>query len=264
MKDQTGREITNEGIPTRIVSVVPSQTELLFDLGLDKKIVGITKFCVHPEELVKSKVKVGGTKNLNLEKIRSLKPDLIIANKEENKQDQVEELMSEFPVWISDVKNLEDALEMIQSVGELTGMSNEARNLSKVISNRFSNLSRSIGTQISNPKPAAYFIWHKPIMTVGSDTFISSMMELAGFKNVFADRKRYPEITENELTEAAPQFILLSSEPFPFKQKHIEYYQNICPGAKILLVDGQMFSWYGSRLQYAPKYFEELIHSSAG
>jgi ABC-type Fe3+-hydroxamate transport system substrate-binding protein len=261
MKDQTGREVNFSEIPSRIVSVVPSQTELLFDLGLYDEIVGITKFCVHPQEMVKSKIKVGGTKNLNLEKIRSLKPDLIIANKEENRQSEIEDLMKDFPVWISDIKTLEDALHMIQSVGEITGKQAEAMNISKAISNKFSNFK----LQISKRKPltAAYLIWHKPMMTVGSDTFINSMMEHCGFKNVFRDRNRYPEITEGQLRNASPQIILLSSEPFPFRQKHVEHYQGICPDARILLVDGEMFSWYGSRLQYAPAYFEELIHSSA-
>jgi len=260
MKDQTGSEVNFSKIPSRIISVVPSQTELLFDLGLNEEIVGVTKFCVHPEELVKSKTKVGGTKNLNLEKIRSLKPDLILANKEENKRSEIEELMKNFPVWISDVKTLEDALSMIQSAGELTGKTEEAKVILKNISTRFTNLR----LQSSNLKPqrSVYLIWNNPMMTVGSDTFISHIMERCGFKNVFSNRKRYPEITELELKDASPQTILLSSEPFPFRQKHVEYFQNICANAKILLVDGQMFSWYGSRLQYAPKYFEELIRSS--
>jgi ABC-type Fe3+-hydroxamate transport system substrate-binding protein len=261
MKDQTAREVNFPKIPSRIISVVPSQTELLFDLGLNEEIVGITKFCVHPEELVKSKIKIGGTKNLNLEKIRSLKPDLILANKEENKRSEIEELMKDFPVWISDVKTLEDALNMIESVGEITGKQSEAKSISATISDGFNNLLRLT----SNVKriSAVYLIWNKPMMTVGNDTFISHMMERCGFKNVFGDRKRYPEITEGELSEASPQIILLSSEPFPFRQKHIEYFQNICPKAEILLADGQMFSWYGSRLQHAPAYFAELIRSSA-
>jgi ABC-type Fe3+-hydroxamate transport system substrate-binding protein len=260
MKDQTGRDVQIPQIPTRIVSVVPSQTELLFDLGLNERIVGITKFCVHPQKLVSAKMKIGGTKNLDFEKIRALNPDLIIANKEENKRSEVELLMKEFPVWISDIKTLDDALGMIQSVGELTGKAEEAKQISKTISDRFTNLQGL--TSNVQPIPAAYLIWHKPIMTVGSDTFISSMMEWCGFKNVFGERKRYPEIKESELANAAPQVILLSSEPFPFRQKHVDYYQGICPGAKILLVDGQMFSWYGSRLQHAPQYFAELIRSS--
>ncbi len=260
MKDQTGRDVHIPRIPSRIVSVVPSQTELLFDLGLNDKIVGITKFCVHPKELVKTKEKIGGTKNLNLEKIRSLKPDLIIANKEENKRSEIELLMKEFPVWISDVKTLDDALEMIQAVGELTGRSEGAQKISTTISNQFTDLQRL--TSNVQPLPAAYLIWHRPMMTAGNDTFINSMIEWCRFKNVFGERKRYPEITESELAEASPKVILLSSEPFPFRQKHVDYYQGICPDAKILLVDGQMFSWYGSRLRHAPGYFAELMHLS--
>ena len=259
MKDQTGRDINISQIPARIVSVVPSQTELLFDLGLNDRIVGITKFCVHPEEEVKEKLKIGGTKNLDLDKIRSLKPDLIIANKEENKQEEIEMLMKEYPVWISDVKTLDDALEMIQSVGKFTNREKAAHEISNKISDRFSNLQRLM----SNVQhQTAYLIWHKPMMTVGGDTFISHMMKRSGYKNVFEGRKRYPEITETELKGSTPDIILLSSEPFPFKQKHAEHYQSICPAAKIMLVDGQMFSWYGSRLQYSPTYFSQLIHSS--
>jgi len=228
---------------------------------LNEEIIGITKFCVHPEKVVKSKTIIGGTKNLNLEKIRLLKPDLILANKEENKRSEIEELMKDFLVWISDVKTLEDALAMIQLVGELTARKEEAQRISNTISDRFINL--QLQTSNVKQKRSAYLIWHKPMMTVGSDTFISHMMERCGFKNVFNERKRYPEITENELKDASPQVILLSSEPFPFGQKHVEHYQRICPDAKILLADGEMFSWYGSRLQYAPVYFEELIHSSA-
>jgi ABC-type Fe3+-hydroxamate transport system substrate-binding protein len=260
MKDQAGRDVNIPGIPSRIISVVPSQTELLFDLGLNDRIAGITKFCVHPAKGVKEKIKVGGTKNLNIEKIRSLNPDLIIANKEENKRSEIELLMKEFPVWLSDVKTLDDALDIIQTVGELTGKSQEAKKISNTISERFTNLE----PQTSNLQPVStvYLIWHNPIMTVGSDTFISGMMKRCGFKNVFAGRKRYPEITDSQLTDAAPEILLLSSEPFPFRQKHVEHYRGICPDSKILLVDGQMFSWYGSRLQHVPAYFSELIHSS--
>jgi ABC-type Fe3+-hydroxamate transport system substrate-binding protein len=155
---------------------------------------------------------------------------------------------------------LEDALSMIQSVGELTSKQSQAKNISENISTKFTNLKSQ--TAIFKPLSAGYLIWNKPMMTVGSDTFINNMMEHCGFKNIFGERKRYPEITESQLKDASPQVILLSSEPFPFRQKHVEYYKNICPDAKILLVDGEMFSWYGSRLQYAPGYFEELICSS--
>jgi len=255
--DQTGREVILENVPKRIISVVPSQTELLFDLGLKEEVVGITKFCVHPYELIKTKTIIGGTKNLNIEKIHSLNPDLIIANKEENNLEQVEELSKDFPVWISDVKTLEDALSMIQSIGEITGRKDSALDLRNKIMNGFNNLR----TKISNSrfKKGAYLIWRNPLMTVGSDTFIHQMMTYCGFENVFAQEKRYPEISEEELSKINPEIIMLSTEPFPFREKHISDYNLICSDSKIILVDGQMFSWYGSRLQYAPEYFLKLI-----
>ena len=257
--DQTGREIILKDEPSRIVSVVPSQTELLFDLGLKEEIVGVTKFCVHPAEALETKVIVGGTKNLNIGKIRSLNPDLILANKEENLRSEIETLAKEFPVWVSDIKTLDEALSMIVSVGKITGKEQVAKNLSNEISERFLNPK----SQIQNPEfqRSVYLIWHNPSMTIGSDTFIHHMLQLCGLQNVFSERTRYPEISANELAQSNPELILLSSEPFPFREKHIAHYQSICPSAKIILVDGQMFSWYGSRLQHAPEYFRQLINS---
>ena len=249
MKDQLGRSIELYGTPERIISIVPSQTELLFDLGLDKEVVGITKFCIHPDQWFRSKKRVGGTKKLHLELIRTLQPDLIIANKEENSQQQLEVLMSEFPVWISDIKTLDDAQEMIEQIGLITTRQEKAKAINSAISKEFLKLKNF------KPATAAYFIWNEPMMTVGSDTFINDMMNQCGFINVFADHIRYPEISAEELRKANPQFILLSSEPFPFKEKHLVQFRNICPASQIKLVDGEMFSWYGSRLMKAPSYF---------
>ena len=250
--DQLGRSIELYHPPQKIISLVPSQTELLFDLGLDKEVIGITKFCIHPEQWFRSKTRVGGTKQLNLELIRHLKPDLIIANKEENTQSQLELLMQEFNVWISDIKTLHDAYFMIEQVGLITSHPKEADLLTSQIADEFSKL-KNISTA-----SASYFIWHEPLMSVGSDTFINHLMQHCGFTNVFKHLQRYPEIKAEDLRKANPEFILLSSEPFPFKEKHITYYQQMCPHAKILLVDGELFSWYGSRLTKAPAYFNKL------
>ena len=254
-KDQTGREIEIPNNPQRIISLVPSQTELLFDLGLDKEVIGITKFCIYPEKWFRSKTRIGGTKTLNLEKIRQLQPDLIIANKEENTKEQVEELANEFPVWISDIKNLVEALEMIQSVGTIVGKENEALVLSKKLHLKFDEL-ESLKTKTSKPK-ACYLIWKDPYLSVGGDCFINDMMEYAGFENVFHSLSRYPEIKIEELNNNC-DLVLLSSEPYPFAEKNIAEVQALVPTAKILLVDGEMFSWYGSRLLLAGDYFKEL------
>ena len=251
--DQTGRTILLEKIPGRIVSLVPSQTELLYYLGLEKEVVGITKFCVHPAEWFQSKTRVGGTKQLHMQTIKQLQPDLIIANKEENVKEQIEELEKEYPVWISDVNDLNDALQMILAIGGITGKATEAKNLATTIENQFDKL------PILYTKPrTCYLIWQQPYMTVGSDTFINDMLQWAGFENIFASRSRYPVITIEELLTLDCELLLLSSEPYPFSQKHIAALQPLLPGIKIVLADGELFSWYSSRLQYAPDYFEQL------
>ena len=254
-KDQLGRTVELNEYPKRIVSVVPSQTELLFDLGLDYEVVGITKFCVHPDSWFRIKTRVGGTKQLNLDKIRELKPELIIANKEENVQEQIEELEKEFPVWVSDVNNLTEAVEMIVAIGQITNKDKAAIQIVSNIEAGFYNLKEVI----THPYPrTCYLIWKEPYMTVGGDTFISNMMQYAGFENMFKDQKRYPEITIEELKNSKCKVLLLSSEPYPFKQKHIDELNIQLPDTKILLVDGEMFSWYGSRLKKSPSYFEQL------
>jgi len=239
--------------PKRIVSLVPSQTELLSYLGLDKEVIGITKFCVHPKEWFTNKQRVGGTKALHIPLIKKLQPDLIIANKEENVKAQVEELAKEFPVWVTDVNNLEESLRMIKDVGELTYKATKAETLIPEIKTRFSQLPTT-----NHKLQTAYLIWQDPYMTVGGDTFINDMMKRCGLQNIFADKKRYPEITIDQLSTDDCKLILLSSEPYPFQQKHVEELEKQLPGKKIILVDGEMFSWYGSRLLKAAKYLKAL------
>ena len=240
--------------PCRIISLVPSQTEFLADLGLEKEVVGITKFCVHPPEWFQNKKRVGGTKTIDFQKIEALKPDLIIGNKEENEQSQIEFLTQSYPVWMSDIYNLEDALDMMRKLGELTGKSEHAKNIADNVERKFAH-HLPLNTYRSK---AAYLIWRKPYMAAGSGTFIDNMLQYAGFENVFAHLSRYPEISTEMLANVNPEVILLSSEPYPFSEKHIAELQEICPSATILLVDGEMFSWYGSRLLQAPAYFADL------
>ncbi|MBK9568994.1 MAG: ABC transporter substrate-binding protein [Chitinophagaceae bacterium] len=254
--DQTGRTISLPHIPKRIVSLVPSQTELLADLGLSPEVVGITRFCIHPVAWSGTKTIVGGTKQVKMDVINMLQPDLIIANKEENVKEQVEALEKQFPVWVSDVNKLPDACEMIGQIGLMTNKENAADELISRIKEKFAQ--RAAAIKKDSILPAAYFIWQNPYMLTGGDTFINSMMDAAGFKNIFADRSRYPIATVEEIRTCNPELLLLSSEPFPFAEKHIYRLQQLFPAAKIILVDGEMFSWYGSRLQYAPAYFARL------
>ena len=251
--DQLGRVISINYPPRRIITLVPSQTELLFDLGLAKEVIGITKFCIHPSDKFKSTAKIGGTKKLNIQKIRELKPDLIIGNKEENEQNQIGELMKEFPVWMSDINGLADAIEMITGVGILTGTSEQAHTLALGIMEGFGSLKLT-----SKRKPAvAYFIWKDPYMIAGRNTFINDILNKAGFDN-FSQLSRYPELTTQQISESKPDIILLSSEPYPFKDVHVNEMKIICPTAKVTVVDGEMFSWYGSRLLHAPYYLQTL------
>lgn len=256
VKDQMHRTIELNKPLKRIVSIVPSQSELLWDLGLEKELVGITKFCVHPHHMATSVTLVGGTKKLNIQKIRELQPDIIIANKEENEQSQIEELAKEFPVWISDIHNLDESLQMIEMLGELFDRKEKAHELSINIKSTFQHL-----TTLPNVK-VAYFIWNNPMMVAGKNTFIDDMLKRCNFENTFLNKdSRYPEISMEELQKANPELILLSSEPFPFKEKHIQGFQKHLPDAKIMIVDGELFSWYGSRLQHSANYFLELRKS---
>jgi ABC-type Fe3+-hydroxamate transport system substrate-binding protein len=253
--DQLNREvILNEYPPKRIISLVPSQTELLHDLGLNDEVIGITKFCVHPQSWFKNKTRVGGTKNVNIDKIISLKPDLILANKEENVKEQIEALENVAPVYISDINNFDDALDMIKSIGALTG---KAVNASKLIENIRYSFSK-LEMQNSKQK-ACYLIWRAPYMTIGGDTFINDMLNKCELQNIYGNENRYPQITLEDIKAKGAELILLSSEPFPFKEKHVEEIKTVLPHVRILMVDGEMFSWYGSRMLYAAQYFLELI-----
>ncbi|GGK66534.1 iron ABC transporter [Rufibacter glacialis] len=248
------RQVYLPNLPQRIVSLVPSQTELLFYLGLGDRVVGVTKFCVHPESDVKPKKKVGGTKNFHFEAIEALAPDLIIGNKEENYQEGIEHLAERYPVWMSDIYTLEDSFQMMAEVGRITGTEPKAQALVRELQEQFTSLQPAI-TQLKT----AYFIWRNPYMGVGGQNFIDHLLTRCGFVNVLGHLPRYPEVTAAQLAEAKPDLILLSSEPYPFQEKHLAEFQAICPGALVKMVDGEMFSWYGSRLLKAADYLQGLV-----
>lgn len=238
--------------PQRIVSLVPSITELLYHLDLQQETVGITKFCIHPAEWFQSKTRVGGTKHIHADRIQSLQPDLIIANKEENVREQVASLAADYPVWLTDVTTLPDACAMIREIGSLTHRSQLAGTLAHSIEQSFA------AYQPNQQRTAAYLIWREPYMTVGADTFIHDLMARAGLINVFAHLNRYPVITVTDIRNRQPDALLLSSEPYPFAEKHIQELKQALPHTAIHLVDGELFSWYGSRLQHTVPYFQQL------
>jgi ABC-type Fe3+-hydroxamate transport system substrate-binding protein len=250
--DQIGKKIMVPLQPLRIISVVPSQTELLHALGLEEEVIGITKFCVHPENWFRTKTRVGGTKKLNIEQIRSLHPNLVIANKEENIREDILSIETFCPVWTSDVVDIKSALDMIQQIGNLTSTTEKAIKLIHRISTGFSSL------HFEDTYRCAYLIWKDPWMVAGKGTFIHEMMKCCGLVNVMGKQERYPTVEMWELKQKGVQLLLLSSEPFPFKMKHLKELTEILPEVKLLLVDGEMFSWYGSRMIYVPDYFRKI------
>lgn len=251
-KDQMGRTITLEKTPGRIISTVPSQTEVLADLGLNDEVVGITKFCVHPEKWKDQKTIIGGTKNIDVGKVQELEPDLVIANKEENIEEKIDQISEFCPVWVSDVKDHDTAIAMIMSIARMTDKEEVGQNWV----DRINDARAAI--RPPSERSAAYMIWKNPWMTVGGDTFIHQMMATAGMVNVFKNKKRYPLTSLEELRSLAPDLILLSSEPFPFSTEHIKEVSEACPRSEVMIVDGEMFSWYGTRMKKGYEYLKGL------
>jgi ABC-type Fe3+-hydroxamate transport system substrate-binding protein len=254
--DQMNNTIRLSEVPRRIVSLVPSQTELLFDLGLGERVVGITKFCIHPNEWFKSKRRIGGTKDVDFEKVKELEPDLIIGNKEENDKGNIESLSSIAPIWMSDIYTLEDSLNMMLQLGEILEVQNKSTEMVNSIQVNFDLFKNQSTSFFKNRPTVLYLIWRNPFLSAGKNTFIDDLLSRCGFVN-FIDEERYPEISHQK--EKCPDYIFLSSEPYPFKELHIQELQTLYPTSIIKLVDGEMFSWYGSRLLKSTDYFSDLV-----
>ncbi|MNK77766.1 Vitamin B12-binding protein precursor [compost metagenome] len=255
--DQIGNTITLASTPMRIVSLVPSQTELLFDLGLEDRLVGITKFCVHPYHLKSTKKIIGGTKKVHVEKIRLLQPDIIIANKEENTEEIVEAMKLIAPVWVSNIITIEDNLQMIEEFGKIFSVRTTARQWIDKINFGLEDFKAFINDK--EIKRAAYFIWKNPYMVAGGDNFVNEMMKLNKLSNIYEANGRYPEVIVQKMRiQGDPQILLLSSEPFPFKDEDAFELGRHTHHAQTIFVDGEMFSWYGSRLVKAFPYFKQL------
>ena len=250
--DQLGNEVSCQYPPKRIISLVPSQTELLADLGLEQQVVGITKFCVHPSRWCRTKTIIGGTKDFQFDIIHALKPDLIIGNKEENYIEGIAQLKQRYPVWLSDIVTLHDAYSMITSLGAMTDTETQANLFAYDIEERMRAVKKK------SDQSVLYLIWRKPWMAAGNGTFIDSMLTMLNLKNAIANFPRYPELSTEQIALLKPELIFLSSEPYPFREKHIDELRQINESARVILVDGEMFSWYGSRLLKAAEYFNRL------
>jgi ABC-type Fe3+-hydroxamate transport system substrate-binding protein len=232
-------------IDQKIVSLVPSLTELIIDFGLKDQLIGRTRFCVNPEDEVEDIPIMGGTKNPRLDKIRKANPDYIIANKEENRPQDIKTLMDDFEVNVTEIQTIKDALITIHELGQILEVADTAPKLITDIQQRLEERPDEA------PLRTAYLIWKDPWMTVGYDTYIHDVMSHWNLSNVFSEKSRYPEFELDDLKDYNPDLILLSSEPYPFKEKHIAQIEESYPAARVLLVEGQWFSWYGSRMKHA-------------
>ncbi len=263
LTDQIGQVHQFASTPKRIISLVPSQTETLFELGLEDQLMGITKFCVHPYHLRPTKIKIGGTKNVHVEKIKALNPDIIIANKEENTLEIVESLQGICPVWVTDVRSFDDALQMIKDFGELFNKRTDADKWVQKLQYAYKDFIRFVADRPE--RKAAYLIWREPYMAAGKDTFIDEMLTLNKFQNIYANRPgRYPEVEIRKMRiQGDPDIVFLSSEPYPFKEEHAFEIGRSTHHAKTVFVDGEMFSWHGVRLFKAFEYFK-ILHDRLG
>ena len=257
LTDQIGNPIELSKSPSRIISLVPSITETLCDLGMASFLVGRTKFCIHPSPFINSIPKVGGTKNINIDKVKALKPDIIFANKEENQKEQILEL-SHIPTYTSDIHNLDSVINFMLDLA-IIYQENDA--IQEKVKSAIADIKLSKSkyvTSLNKNNKVIYLIWKDPYMTIGGDTFINAMLAECGLINIYRKMKRYPEISIEEIKKSKCDFILLSSEPYPFAKKHIREFSVLLPDKDVFLVDGEMFSWYGTRLLKSYKYFELL------
>lgn len=257
-KDGVGRPVRLARRPERIISLVPSQTELLVELGVGDRLVGRTRYCIHPREKLAAVTDVGGTKRVELEKVEALRPDLLLAEKEENPRELVEALEDYAPVYVTDVVSIPSAIAMCRDVGALVGQPDEGRSLADAIQAAMDG-ARAI---VERPERVLYLIWRKPWMAASEGTFIHSCLEHIGFQNAAppapGGAARYPELDADAFRRLDPERVLLSSEPFPFKETHAQEIREILPRARVEFVDGELFSWYGSRMLKMPTYWRGL------
>ena len=248
----------------RLVSLCPSLTELVFDLGLGNSLVGRTKFCVHPETSVDVVEKVGGTKNPQIERIIELRPDLVLLNEEENRREDAEVLSAAgLACHISLPRDAAETAEMVRSIGAAVGRATESEGIARDIEQR---AARVLQDAANRPQVSfAYLIWRDPIMAVSTDTFISALLELPGGRNVFAELPdRYPTIDAELLAAADPNLVLLSSEPFPFAGRHAQELAQLTglPPERFVFVDGELLSWHGCRTPRGIDYAESVIRGN--
>ena len=261
--DAIGAHHPPAGDSARIVSLVPSITELLFGLGLGERVVGRTTFCIHPREAVASVPRVGGTKKVRIDKLRALAPTHVIVNIDENDRDQVDEISAFVDhVMVTHPIEPRDNLSLYRLVGHVFGATARAEALCRGFESEYRVLRRA--AEQFPPQRVLYLIWREPWMTVSRSTYISRMLALVNWTTVLGDEEtRYPEVTLSPDTATQTDRILLSSEPFPFKPEHREEVLELVadPGVPVAFIDAEMVSWYGDRAIRGLQYLREYVAS---
>ncbi len=265
--DAVGKRLHLPVFPSRIISLVPSITETLFVLGLAQRVVGVTRFCTEPSAGVAHMPKVGGQKNPDLAKIRSLHPDLVIANVEENRREDVEALEAiGIAVYTTYPRTVEQGIGMIRELGRVTGTEEKADTIVRMIESTYGEISRD--TAGHSPVRVFCPIWRKPYMSINRDTYIHDVLQTCGGENIFAEKSdRYPTISLTEVVDRNPEVILLPDEPYPFHSRHLvdfRPFEGLIPAlrtGRVRFVDGKLLSWYGPRIGESLRTIRLLLRS---
>ena len=240
--------------PERIVSLCPSITETLFALGAGPRVVGRTRYCIHPANRVAPIPTVGGTKTVDLSRVEALRPDLVVAVQEENSESQIRALAQRHEVLLLDPVDIPTALQDILRLGARVGSTASAVGLVHEITAAFEAVPRAADI------PVVYLIWRKPLMAVGAGTYIDALLVRLGLINQASGLpSRYPTLDRAAIGRLSPRLVLASTEPFPFAENHLAELRATFPGACPVRVDGEMFSWHGARMKLAARYFGELV-----
>ena len=262
VEDARGRVLEFPAPPRRIVCLVPSITETLFAIGASHRVVGVTDYCVHPSGEVATRTKIGGTKNPKLERVLSLSPDLVIANREENRRRDVERLEAvAVPVLVTYARGVEQALQEIELLATVVAAPDRAE---LIVQDVKAALSEARDRFRTPPTRVVALVWKGPYMSLNADTFAHDMLVKSGGENPFADReRRYPRVTEEEIEESRPDVILLPTEPYAFGERDRQELLRLrCPASesgRIHLVEGELLSWYGPRMGRALRTFSALM-----
>lgn len=262
--DARGRTVRVPRRPDRIVSLVPSITESLFAFGLGDRVVGVTRFCVHPADARERAVVVGGTHDVNVEQLCALRPDFVIANQEENPRELLETLGERVPTFITFPRTVKDGIALLRQLGTLTG---EEETAERYAADAEAAAAAARAGAPATPPRVLYLIWRKPWMTVNGDTFVHDMLARCGAVNVMADAAgRYPEVEADEVVTLRPDAIFLSSEPYQFAPEHATEWLQVSglPAAQlgqVPLVDGELCCWYGTRMVAGLRYLSAQVRA---